>query len=366
MDQYDIFVTGEGTKRLFYIVFFSPEQRVLTLTEIMLSSAAHLIRQVHGARESFTVHIQKASSVVSEKNILLHTFSVSDAVKAQSEEVYIGRLGIHEEINIVFQNESNDFLEDVTIPIICLKSDNSQPELTLCGDSVELKVLFVLDQVFIPKSESSPTQPTKFVPSSRAYQTIRNGVIAVANTRHLVGDSVQALTGSVQYAVDSSRFVVSIGYNLSTDFLTNVDILFGEGCQVVDSHLDAAKNVLVESLLGLTRSLHRQLGYVDELVSQKIRVVLRRLKPLVSRLISLAHPYVSLALYLTGPARQLMVPFVQPFVDKALSVHEGLQQNFLVGPIVSTATSHAWEVIGETVEIYNSFEAQGSEKVKKL
>lgn len=277
----------------------------------------------------------------------------------------MGRLGIHEEINIVFRNESNDFLEDVTIPIICLKSDNAQPELTLCGESVELKVLFVLDHVYIPKSELTPAPPQKFVPSSRAYQTIRNGVIAVANTRHFVGDAAHTLAGTVQYAIDSSRFVLSIGYNLSTDFLTNVDILFGEGCQVVDNHLDSAKNVLFDSLMSLTKQLHQRLDVVDEFVSQKIRTVLLRLKPFVCKLIRLAHPYISLALFLTGPARTLMLPYVQPLVNRALSVHEGLQQNFLVGPIVSTATSRALEVIDETVGIYNSFE-QPVVKAKEL
>lgn len=310
------------------------------------------------------MHIQKASSVVSESNILQHTFDPAEPEKTQSREVYLGRLGVHEEINIVFRNDSNDFLEDVTIPVICLRSDTVQPELSLNGEGVELKVLFVLDRVIQPKEDTNgSTQRTKFTPSLRAYQVIRSGVIATAKSHQFLTPAVDALTGTVQYAIDSSRFVLKVGYDLTSDFLVNVDLLLGEGCQLVDNQLDSARNVLLDSLLQLTRRLHQHMAVVDDVISDKIRQVLLRLRPFLSRIMKLLHPYVSLALYLTGPARSLMMPYMEPFANKAYTVHEGLQQNFLVGPIVSSVTSRAWEVVDDTLEIYQALEDEN--KVKK-
>lgn len=302
----------------------------------------------------------------------MHTFNTAQSERSQSQEIYLGRLGIHEEIDILFKNDSKEssFVENVTIPIICLKSDVVQPELSLCGEGVELKILFVLDKVLpvAQKVDQIIPVPVKFVPSSRAYQTIRNGVIAIANTRVFIDNSLQGITGTVRYAVDSSRFVISLGYDLSSEFLSHVDVLFDEGCQLVDSNLDVARTALCESLLGLTRRLQEQLQAADNIISEKIRAILRRLRPLVNRLVRLVHPYVSLAMYLSGPARSLLVPYVQPFVDRALSVHEGLQQNFLVGGLVSTATSRAREVLDDTLDMYNELETESKakDKVKKI
>jgi len=309
------------------------------------------------------VHIQKASSVVSESNILLHTFDPTDSVKTKSREVYLGRLGVHEEINIVFRNDMNDFVEDVQIPVICLRSDTVQPELSLYDSGVELKVLFVLDKVVHLETDSHGTmQRTKFTPSLRAYQVIRSGVIAAAQSHQFLTGGLDALTGTVQYALDSSRFVLKVGYDLTTDFLVNVDVLLGEGCQMVDNQLDGARNVLLDSLLHLTRRLHQHLAVVDGLVSDKIRQVLQHLRPFLSRIMKLLHPYLSLALYLTGPAWSLMMPYMEPFAHRAYTVHEGLQQNFLVGPIVSSVTNRALEVMDDTLEIYQALEEENKAK----
>ena len=301
--------------------------------------------------------------MVSESNILLHTFDSTDTEKTQSREVYLGRLGVHEEINIIFRNDMNDFVEDVQIPVICLRSDTVQPELSLYDGGVELKVLFVLDKVIHSEAESNSTaQRTKFTPSLRAYQVIRSGVIAAAKSHQFLTGGLDALTGTVQYALDSSRFVLKVGYDLTTDFLVNVDLLLGGGCQMVDNQLDSARNVLLDSLLHLTRRLHQHLAVVDGLISDKIRQVLLHLRPFLSRIMKLLHPYVSLALYLTGPARSLMMPYMEPFANRAFTVHEGLQQNFLVGPIVSSVTNRALEVMDDTLEIYQALEEENKAK----
>ena len=58
------------------------------------------------------------------------------------------------------------------------------------------------------------------------------------------------------------------------------------------------------------------------------------------------------------------MPYVEPFTSRALTVHEGLQHNFLVGPIVSSVTNRALEVVDDTLEIYQALENEN--KVKKL
>ena len=113
------------------------------------SRTAHLVRQASIPLEKFRVQIQKSGCIVQPINILNHSFDATPTEKAQSPEIYLGSFRNSDEINIVLRNETDDadFVEDVTIPVVCLKSDNIQPELTLTGEGVELKIMCLLSIV---------------------------------------------------------------------------------------------------------------------------------------------------------------------------------------------------------------------------
>jgi hypothetical protein len=269
--------------------------------------------------------------------------------------VYLGRFDDFEEISVIFQNETIDrgFAEDVTIPVACLKSAGTeQPELSLTGEYVDLKVVFSLTPVVLPTAvpvmEEIGSGNGRFVPSARAYKAIRSSVIAVANTPILLNQSAQRLTGTVRYAVDGGYFVLKTGYDLSKEFLQHVDLLFSEASQGADSRLEG----IATSLEALHRRLSLALVHVDQAAAAQIGAVLHRLRPYISGLARLAYPAVSTALALTAPLRRGLYPYMQPLLSTALAVHRGLEGSPFVGPIVATATNRAMVVAQETADVY--------------
>lgn len=323
---------------------------------------AQLIRQSSAAHETFRVLIQKSASYVQPGNILNHRFDGTSTEKAQSHEVYLGSFLNFDEINIVFHNETDDadFVEDVTIPVVCLKSDNIQPELTLTGEGVELKIIFLLSPVQQPRivHEKPQTEP-KLSLSTGAYRAVRSSVIAIANVRQYLTDATDALTGTVQYSLDGSKFVLSVGYDLTRDFVVNLDLLFGESCQLLDQHIDGARGLLYDSLCSLVQHLQNRIESVDAAVAARIQGILNKLQPYITRLARIAYPYVSVAVYIGRPVCTTFYPLLRPFVNRALSVHEGLQQSSIVGPLVTTATSRALVVYKEAVDMYVAIESEG-------
>lgn len=328
---------------------------VLTGCTGIFFHSAHLLRQASAQPEKYRVQIQKSDCAAQLSYILNHSFNATSLEKAQSPEVYLGSFQNCDEINIVFRNETDDadFVEDVTIPVICLRSNNIQPELTLTGEGVELKIVFLLSVAQMQVvHEKEHVEATKLSLSASAYRTIRASVIAIANIRQYITDAADSIIGTVQYTLDGSKFVLSVSCDLSRDFLVSLDMLFGESCQLLDLHIDGARELLLASLCSLAEYLQHRVERADAAVAQRIRLVLQKLAPHIHRLARIAYPFVSVALYFGQPVCNTFYPLFRPVVNRALAVHEGLQQSSLVGPFVTTVTSRVQVAYKEAVDIY--------------
>lgn len=253
--------------------------------------------------------------------------------------------------------------DDITVPVVCLRGSKKESDLTLCGEGVQLTIVFTLQEYTKDgEAEQQLTQVGRYLPSSSAYRTVRSCVMAMANAKSVCDAGRSSLVSTVRYAIEGTRYVITTSYDLTRDFLLNLDMLFTEGCQLLDQGMGASHQALLDGLHRLTAELHLRLLSADHIVTEKIVAILRRLHPYIHSLARVAHPYVSLALFLTKPLRQVLYPYVEPSINRALSVHDRLQKNFLLGPIVTSATEKAVTVYKNTAFMYEALEQESKLK----
>ena len=303
--------------------------------------SAKFTREDSNNKDNFVISVRKSlDNLVSSKNILDHVFLGSDLPVSSTEKIYLGRFQLHEEINVSFRNDTDlnsDLSEDVVVPIVCLKSDKESSELTLCGDGVELKIVFLVKEIPLqPLEETTYIEETGvYIPSSSSYHTIRSCVIAVANAKTSVNNTLDSFTGIVSYAVNSGKFILSVGFDLTRDFLIQLDIIFSESYKYINTYIDTTRSRLLDSLQRLTQQLQLRLLTADHIITEKITIILRKLYPRITYLARLLYPYVSLGVYLSRPFRTILQPYVQPVINKAINIHHNLHDYILIDTFVN-------------------------------
>ena len=311
------------------------------------------------------MRIQNRSREISIENVFLHYFDHSISEKCSSNDIYLGRFSIAETIYIYVHNETtNKETTNADIPIATLVSAAVQPSiLAVHTEKGDLQVQITRTRV-VELEDFSTVMPAKLALTSNAYKVIRQSVIAVADSRTYLNEALHTLTGSVDIAVHGSGFILTMGYDLTKDFLNNVDMLFRESTQLLDQHGEAVGGCLLDSLSNLAHQLKQQLQEADQSLTQLIYAVLSRLQPYLRAVVRLAYPCVSLALSLSRPLRSVLYPVASPFIATAATLHARLQDSPVVGPIVSVATHKALIVLNETVDIYTSVERENSNSNK--
>jgi len=295
---------------------------------------------------------------------LLHVFDGSpEAKKAQSPQKNLGIFDINEMINVLFKDESSDqgFLEDVSIPVVCLKNESSEPELTVVSEGVELKVSFTITPVDAKANadEAMSSIYEKF-PSSNAYKCIRAAVLAVARAPINISENAPHLTATIHYVVEGSQVAVSVCVDLMTDFLVQIDQLFLEACLLVDERLCETQACLLDCLHQVHSNLQHKLDSADDGLTKKIHSVMQRLAPYISMLCRLAYPLVCTAVAVgSHPMLTNLYPYtLEPVVNRLLNIHDGLQKSTLVGPLVTSATQKALIVYDKTRTMYELIDKQ--------